>query len=389
MLCFHTVTLEHQTLASFQSMKILIAPDSFKGSASATDTAAALAAGLSATLPGADLVEHPLADGGEGTLDVLLAHGATVHHTLVHDSFQTPITAAYATLGSSVVIESAQAFGFHAGATPADALRASSAGVGELILAALEHKPTDILLTVGGTSGTDGGVGMLHALGATFRDVKGAPLAPGGGSLSHLDTWDATGLDPRLMACRIRVLTDVNNPLLGPQGAATVFAPQKGANPAAVAVLEGGLAHLAACVSPEGATLPGAGAGGGLGFAAIAVLGASRESGAKAVMELSGFWDHLAGADVVITGEGSFDDQSLHGKTTGVVIDAAVSRGIPVVVVCGVSRLTTPLPGIQVIELSADQPSLQFSLDHAVELAQARGAQLGARLHTNIPGRAH
>lgn len=372
----HTVTLEHQTLASFQTMKILLAPDSFKGSLSATAVCSALATGLRRGHNNLDVIEHPLADGGEGTLDVLERAGFTRHSTRVHNSFGDMVTASLALRDTTAVIESAEAFTFLPDATPADALLASSAGVGELILAALDHRPEDIILFVGGTSGTDAGMGMLQALGAVARDSTGGAIAPGGAGLRDIATLDTTTLDSRLAGVRMTVASDVTNPLLGEHGAARIFAPQKGADPASVEVLEEGLTRVAHVMGSSYATLPGSGAGGGLAYGALAALGARIESGAGVLMAMSQFEDNLQGADLVITGEGSFDDQSVAGKITGAVISKAQDLEIPVVVVCGVSRITHPVPGVEVVEISAGQPNLQASMDRAGSLVQDAGERI-------------
>ena len=358
-------------------MKIVLAPDSFKGSLSATEVVDALAEGIRETAQGAVITLQPLADGGEGTLDVLSHHGFTIHTLTVPDSWGAPVAARFASRDGVVVIESAQAFGFLRDATPTEALEASSAGVGLMILEALSHEPTEILLTVGGTSGTDGGFGMLHALGAVGRDHEGVEVGAGGGALATLESLDLSGLDPRLSNTRVRVLTDVTNPLLGPTGAAAVFAPQKGADEGVVVALEAGLARLAELLGPDVAGRPGAGAGGGLAFAAMAALGASQASGASAMIQITGVGDDLEGADLVVTGEGSFDAQSLGGKIPGVMIALARSHNVPVVVVCGVSQMTKPIPGVTVIAISAGAPSVQESIDNPVVYLREAGREIG------------
>lgn len=358
-------------------MKIVLAPDSFKGSLSATEVVDAVAEGIRESAPGAVITLQPLADGGEGTLDVLSHHGFTIHTLTVPDSWGTPVTARFASRDGVVVIESAQAFGFLPGATATNALEASSAGVGFIILEALSQGPTEILLTVGGTSGTDGGFGMLRALGAVGRDNEGREVGAGGGALAALESLDLSGLDSRLAKTRVRVLTDVTNPLLGSTGAAAVFGPQKGADEDAVVALEAGLARFSGLVGPDVAGRPGAGAGGGLAFAAMAALAASQQSGATAMIEITGVSDDLEGADLVVTGEGSFDSQSLGGKIPGVVIELARSRNIPVVVVCGVSPITEKIPGVTVIAISAGAPSIQESIDHPVVYLRDAGREIG------------
>ena len=358
-------------------MKIVIAPDSFKGSLPATGVVEAVAEGIRESAPGAVLIAQPLSDGGEGTLDVLVHHGFEIHTVTVPGSWGEPVVASFASRHGVVVIESAQAFGFLPGATASQALEASSAGVGQVIREALESDPAEILLTVGGTSGTDGGFGMLRALGARGLDDQGNDIGQGGGALRTLASLDLSGLDPRLSKTRLRVLTDVTNPLLGATGAAAVFAPQKGADPDAVALLEGGLARLAELVGHDVAGRPGAGAGGGLAFGAMAALGASQESGAKAMIELTGVGAEMNGADLVVTGEGSFDAQSLGGKITGVVIEHARSQNISVVVVCGVSQMTAAVTGVTVIEISASAPTIQESIDRPAVYLREAGRTIG------------
>ena len=358
-------------------MKIVLAPDSFKGSLSATGVVEVLAEGIRESAPGAAITEQPLSDGGEGTLDVLAHHGFEIHTLTVPGSWGQPVVARFASRDGVAVIESAQAFGFVPGATAIQALEASSAGVGHLILEALASGPTEILLTVGGTSGTDGGFGMLRVLGAEGLDNQGNEVSEGGGALLTLASVDLSGLDPRLAKTRLRVLTDVTNPLLGPSGAAAVFAPQKGADSEAVALLDAGLAHLAALLGQEVAERPGTGAGGGLAFAAMAALGASQESGATAMIEITGLGDELEGADLVVTGEGSFDAQSLGGKIPGVMIARARSQNIPVVVVCGVSQMTEPILGVTVIAISAGASSVQESIDNPGVYLREAGREIG------------
>jgi len=359
-------------------MKILLSPDSFKGSLPAKDAAAALARGLASELPMATIVQHPLSDGGEGTLDVLTGVGFVNHHANVVDSFGTPITARFVSRGNHVVIESAEAFRFHPDATPEQALTASSFGVGLLILKALELNPDTITVSVGGTAGTDGGAGMLHALGAGLFDAKGTQVGGGGGQLTAVERVDLSGLDPRLLAIDVQVVTDVHNPLLGEQGSARVFAAQKGADPAGIEALEAGLRHFASLLDPDLATQAATGAGGGLSYGAMAALKASVRSGAQWMMELTDWEGALEGADLVITGEGSFDEQSMAGKITGVVMKRATDRGVPVVVVCGVNRAEVPLLGVTVVQLVDWAPDQESSIAHAETLLERAGRHIGA-----------
>jgi len=356
-------------------MKIVVAADSFKGALSSVSVNDAIARGIRDIAPGAEVITHPLSDGGEGTLEVLLNFGATLHQASVTNSWGERAEAQYAVIGDQVFIEAAQAFGFLEGATPVQAVSASSRGVGELILWALSHKPREIFLTVGGTSGTDAGLGMLSALGVRFLDNSGRELSGGGDALSEVAVIDQRGLDPRLAGIALTVLTDVHNPVVGTRGAARVFAPQKGADGAAVSKLEAGIDHFSKLLDPELSDTPGTGAGGGLAYGAMAVLGATRKSGAEALMEITGFGKSLQGAQYVITGEGSFDDQSMEGKITGAIIKRARTEGIPVIVVCGVSR-ARDIPGLRVIELSSGQPSVQESIRNTQSLLIEAGRSI-------------
>jgi glycerate 2-kinase len=363
-------------------MKILIAPDSFKGSLPATAVAAALARGLRASTSDHDIQELPLADGGEGTLDVLERVGFTLIWADAVDAWGAPIRARYAVREGHVVIEAAQAFGFKTDARPSDALSASSFGLGLLVKRALGEQPHTLSLAVGGTAGTDAGTGMLHALGARFLDHNGQLARPGGGGLAQVATIDLTGLDPGLQGVRIEVLTDVANPLLGDRGAARVFSPQKGADSPGVSLLEAGLAHIAHLVGGAKMSEPGAGAGGGLAWGAMVWLGATTRSGALALMDMAGFSDALRGVDLVVTGEGSFDDQSLSGKITGAVIREAVQATGKVVVVCGVAKATSTPDSVSVVEISQWASSTSESIARTEELLVRAGFELGNSLST-------
>lgn len=360
-------------------MRIVVAPDSFKGSLPAAEVADSLFRGIERALPDADIVSHPLADGGEGTLDVVLARGYRAREVSILDHLGRERTAHYASQGTIAVVESARACPFTPGASAEHALRATSRGVGQLIRHALESGATQVILTVGGTASTDGGAGMLEELGVRLVDVHGQPIPDGGAGLVELAAVDASSLHPLIAPASIRVLTDVESPLTGPAGAARVFAPQKGADEAALDTLERGLARIAEVSGSVAAAQPGAGAGGGIGFAALAYLGATQHSGAEAVMELTGFDQALAGADLVVTGEGSFDDQSAAGKAPALVVQRAQERGVPVVVVCGLDRRSSP-GGLDVIALSAYEPDPERSIRGAAGLLQRAGEEIGRRL---------
>jgi glycerate kinase len=261
-----------------------------------------------------------------------------------------------------------------------------------LIRHALDVGVSEILLSVGGTSSSDSGVGMLQELGARFTDALGEPLGPGGGALVDLRQVDLSGLDSRLGTIRLRLLSDVDNALLGDEGAARVFAPQKGANAEGVKHLEEGLRTLSDLVDPATAHRAGSGAGGGLGYAAMAVLGAVQESGARVIMDRVDLEEHLATADLVVTGEGSFDDQSLNGKITGQVLAMAARHNVPSLVVCGVEALATrdvlaDYTVKSVIALSELEPDLTRSIANARALVVRAGERIG-HLLPQIAGRA-
>ncbi|MCC6076639.1 glycerate kinase [Pseudomonas sp. GCM10022188] len=324
-------------------MKVVIAPDSFKESLSATQVAAAIAGGLREVWPEAELLCRPMADGGEGTLTALIAAtGGEYRETIVRDPLGEPVAAGWGWIeeSHSAVIEMAAASGLHL--VPEiyrDVLVACTHGTGELIRAALDAGATRIILGFGGSATNDAGCGMLRALGARFEDAQGRPLAPGGAALAQLARIDLSGLDPRLQAVDFEVACDVDNPLCGSRGASHVFGPQKGASAAQVLQLDAALARFAdVCAQTLGRDdrdLPGCGAAGGIGFAARSILGATFRPGIELVAELGGLEEAIAGADLVITGEGRLDIQTLHGKTPLGVAAIAKRHGVPVVALAG------------------------------------------------------
>jgi glycerate 2-kinase len=324
-------------------MKIVLAPDSFKESMTASQAVDAMREGVHAVLPEAECVGVPMADGGEGTVDAVVdaLHG---HHVEaeVSDALGRTVAAryGYVPLRQLAVIEMAAAAGLELiPPQRRDVLRATSYGVGQLISSALDGGATDFLIGLGGSATNDGGAGMLAALGAVFTDADGNPLAPGGAALERLDRIDTTGMDPRLRDARIHVASDVTAPLLGPNGATAVFGPQKGATSADVDQLEASLRRL---VNVTRATLgeanpdrPGAGAAGGLGFALVEFLGAEIKPGVQEVAETVDLERALHGADWVFTGEGSVDAQTVMGKTPFGVAQVAARTGAGVVIFAG------------------------------------------------------
>ncbi|MFE2227177.1 glycerate kinase [Streptomyces kronopolitis] len=333
---------------------MLIAADKFKGSLTAVEVAAHVTAGLRRVIPGLDVVAVPVADGGDGTVAAALAAGFTRHEARVTGPTGGPVTATFALhADGTAVVEMAEASGLqHLPDGVFAPLTASTYGTGELLRAALDAGATTLVFGVGGSATTDGGAGMLTALGARLLDADGEPVAPGGGPLRELATADLSGLDPRLAVTRIVLASDVDNPLTGPKGAPAVYGPQKGASEADVATLDAALAHyaevLARAVGPraaEAALAPGAGAAGGLGYGALVGLDAEFRPGIEVMLDVLGFAPALAGADFVITGEGSLDAQTLHGKAPAGVAAAARAAGVDVAAVCG--RLRLPPEALQ------------------------------------------
>jgi len=332
-------------------VRVLIAPDSFKGSVSAAAAAAALAAGWLAVRPGDQVTRLPLADGGEGTLDVLAATvvGAQWRQTGVTGPGGGLVRCRWLQLpGGTAVVELARASGLPLLDHP-DPLGAHTTGLGEVLARALDRGATRILAGLGGSASTDGGTGALTALGARFLDAAGRPLPPGGGGLAALAGADLRGLRAP-PAGGVTCLTDVTAPLLGPRGAAAVYGPQKGADAAQVARLEAGLARLAEVLGGDPGA-PGAGAAGGTGYGLAAGWGAVFAPGAAELARLAGLERALAGADLVITGEGRFDPTSLTGKTCGTVLAAAAAAGVPMALVAGQVSGTVP-DGVEAVSLA-------------------------------------
>lgn len=328
---------------------VLIAADKFKGSLTAVEVAEHVTAGLRRAVPGLDVAAVPVADGGDGTVAAALAAGFTRHEARVTGPTGIPVTATFALRADgTAVVEMAEASGLqHLPGGVFAPLTATTYGTGELLLAALDAGATSIVFGVGGSATTDGGAGMLAALGARFLDADGEPVGPGGGPLGELATADLSGLDPRLARTEIVLASDVDNPLTGPKGAPAVYGPQKGAGEDDVATLDAALAHYAEvlerAVGPkaaEYALAPGAGAAGGIGYGALVGLDAAFRPGIDVMLDVLGFGPALAKATFVITGEGSLDEQTLHGKAPAGVAAAARAAGLDVVAVCG--RLQLP-----------------------------------------------
>lgn len=382
-------------------MRIVIAPDKFKGSLSAPEVARHLENGLTKqwTTSGAssalEVLRIPVADGGEGTLDAAVGSGFTRRSAAVSGPTGQPLTADFAVRGREAVIEMAAASGLAAlpGGRPDSntARTATSLGTGELIRAALDAGCRQIVLGVGGSANTDGGAGLLQGLGARLLDAEGTELPPGGAALARLAGIDFSNFDTRLDEARFVLASDVDNPLLGVQGAAAIFGPQKGASTEDVTALDSALDTFVQVLAEEigpralkAADAPGAGAAGGVGYAAIAVLAATRRPGIDVVLEFTELADRLAGADLVITGEGSLDEQSLLGKTPMGVARAARTAGVPVVAVCGRTTLTAAQhqqSGFrQVYPLTALEAKVEVCIAQAGPLLEQLGQQIGAGL---------
>lgn len=324
-------------------MRILISPDSFKGSLTASEAADAIASGVRRVLPDAELTLVPLADGGEGTVEAMVrSTGGRIVRTPATDPLGHTIDSFFGILGdgSTAVVEMAAASGL---TLVPEHLRnpmvTTTYGTGELIRAALDTGCRRLILGIGGSATCDGGVGAIQALGGCFRDGSGAEVGYGGGELIRIRSVDISRLDPRLAATEVLVACDVDNPLTGQSGAAAVFGPQKGATPDMIRTLDAGLRNLARVIREyigvDVENAPGAGAAGGMGAAALAFLHAELKPGIAIVMEATRFADRVRDVDLVITGEGRIDFQTLRGKTVAGVLAEARKAGVPVLALGG------------------------------------------------------
>ncbi|WP_128645633.1 glycerate kinase [Rhodococcus sp. BS-15] len=320
--------------------RILLAPDKFKGSLSAADVARALASGMLSVDSSLETVCLPVADGGDGTVDAAVTAGWDRVAVTCSGPTGEPVHTSYARRGATAVVELASAVGLELlpDGRP-DSLGASTFGLGTVIADALEAGAERIVVGLGGSASTDGGAGMLSALGARIVDADGNDVALGGGALRGAVHLDVSGLMPSARNAVFELACDVDNPLLGRTGAAAVYGPQKGAGPQELLYLEHGMrqwAHLVRnAIGRDVSGLAGTGAAGGTAFGAIAVLGAAAKPGIETVLELIDFGSALASADLVVTGEGSLDEQSLHGKAPIGVAHAARAAGVPVITVAG------------------------------------------------------
>jgi glycerate kinase len=371
---------------------VLVAPDKFKGSLSAAQVATHVAAGLRSALPDLAVRELPVADGGDGTVDAAVQAGFTRVRVRASGPTADPVETSYARRGDLAVVEMATVCGLLRlpGGRPAP-LRASSYGLGEVVRAAVDAGCRRIVLGIGGSASTDGGAGMLQALGARLLDERGRPLPPRGLPLDGTPyTLDLTGIALAQGNVEIVVGCDVDNPLVGVRGAAAVYGPQKGASPRDVCLLDAALRRWAEAVAnatgSDCAAEAGAGAAGGVGFAAIAVLGGVLRPGIRIVLDLVEFAEHLVDCRLVITGEGALDEQTLAGKAPAGVSVAARNAGVPVVAVAGRSALTpADLAGAgidAVYPLTELEPDLVRSIAYAGPLLERLGARIARELLT-------
>jgi glycerate kinase len=368
---------------------VVIAPDKFKGSLTAAEAAEALSAGLKRSDPTLVTVLRPVADGGDGTLDTVLAAGFERVPVYGKGPTGQVVHTAYARSGGTAVVEMAEICGLQRlpGGEKAP-MTASSYGLGAVVAQALEHGCRDIIIGVGGSASTDGGAGLLAALGAVARDRDGSRIDPTGQGIGAAATLDLTGLHPGIVSATFTLASDVDNPLCGPLGAASVYAPQKGADADQVEELDRSLRRWAEVVERETGSVyssaAGAGAAGGVGFAALAVLRAKMQPGIDVIIDRIELDRQLSGARAVVTGEGSLDRQSLRGKAAVGVCRRAAAHLVPTFAVAGVSALTSDEAAeagfAGVYALSDLEPDQAQSMARAAELLTAVGEQLGRSL---------
>ncbi|HEY8731028.1 MAG TPA: glycerate kinase [Candidatus Limnocylindria bacterium] len=390
--CWRPRSVNPSTLGGIP-YRVVIAPQSFKGSADAVAVAAAIARGFRRVLPDAQLDLIPLADGGEGTVHALVrATNGSIRMTRVHDPLLREIDAEWGILGdgTTAVVEMAAASGLPLlSERERDPRVTSTRGTGELILAAAMSGAHRIVIGIGGSATNDGGAGMARAFGYRFLDREGRELPEGGAALARLHHLEGQ-TDPRLVRPAIEVACDVRNPLLGPEGATAVYGPQKGATPAMVAELDAALARYADVIEDfvgrDVRDVPGAGAAGGLGAGLLAFLDARLRSGAELVLDATKFASRTAGADLVVTGEGRVDAQSAYGKVTQAVTHAARDAGVRAALIVGG---TAPgyeallSQGIEAIEVSTpDGMPLADAMRNAESLIEAAAVRLATKLRS-------
>jgi glycerate kinase len=366
------------------ALRVVVAPDSFGGALDSVAVAAAIANGWSGVRPGDEILRRPMADGGEGTLAAVAdALGDSAERRTIEttDPLGRPVSADWLLLadGREAFVEMAAASGLARLApeerTPQNAAAASSRGTGELLRAALDAGVDQITIGLGGSATTDGGSGILRALGARLLDGRGADLPDGGGPLAQVDRIETAGLDPRLDGVKLVIASDVTNPLCGPRGAAATYGPQKGADAGTVETLDAALASFGRAIEKATgrlvADLPGAGAAGGTTAGLLGVTRATVRPGVEVVAELVRLAEALEAADLVITGEGRADEQTLQGKTAMGVATLARPRGTPVALLCGAlgprAEALDAAMSLAVVQPVIDRP---MSLDEAMEATE-------------------
>lgn len=377
-------------------MKIVVAPDSFKGSISAKNLCIAIRKGIHRVVPDAEVIELPLSDGGEGFLESLIyATNGRVQEVVVSDPLGRKILSSYGILGDEekVVIEMAKASGLPLLADEErNPLITTTYGTGELIKAALKEGYRNIIIGVGGSGTNDGGIGMLKALGARFYDREGRPLDHTVSSLTQLATIDIDGLDPRIKEMQLTIASDVTNPLCGPNGATAIFAEQKGATKEMLPTLDRALKQFGKVIYDQFSIdilhMEGAGAGGGIGAALMAVLNGEMKSGIDLSLDMIHFDRIIKNADVIITGEGKLDSQTLSGKVISGVSKRAKKECIPTIALCGSCELT----GVDLEFLNLDASfsivpgpcSLKEAIENAEKWATERTEQIMRLITSSI-----
>ncbi len=377
-------------------MKIVIAPDSFKGSLTALQVAEAMEIGLRRVFPDVAIEKVPMADGGEGTVQSLVdATGGEILSAQVLDPLGNSIEAEYGVLGDGItaVIEMAAASGLTlVPPDKRDPRITTTYGTGELIRAALTQGCRKLIIGIGGSATNDGGAGMAQALGAKLLTASGEQIAPGGGSLAALSSIDLSGLDPRVTETETVVACDVNNPLTGKQGASHVYGPQKGATPEMIKALDANLTHFDKIVqrdlSKSVGNVPGAGAAGGLGAGLMAFLDASLKSGIDIVTEATQLSKRFVGADLVITGEGQINFQTVFGKTPVGVAKVAKTHNIPVIAIAG--SIADNSDGVYdagidaMIDIVPEPMALETAIENATTLIETAAERAGRMVATGM-----
>ncbi len=360
-------------------MKMILAPDSFKGTLSSLEVIKILERSARRVFPSVDFIEVPIADGGEGTVDALvLTGGGEYREKVVKDPLGRPVKARYGIIRQrTAVIEMAQASGLPLLSTEErNPLITTTYGTGELIRAVLDEGIRDIIIGIGGSATNDGGIGAAQALGIKFMDARGKEVGFGGRELARIESICMEGLDPRIKESQITVICDVTNPLTGEKGATAVYGPQKGATEEMLKELEAGMKHYALLLRESTGLdmdrISGSGAAGGLGAALVGFLNAVLKPGAETILELVGFDELLEGVDLVVTGEGKIDGQSLYGKTPLGVAERCRRRGIPVIAIAGMIGEDAS----RVYEHGIDSMMSTYKENLPLEEAMGRAAEL-------------